>query len=127
MKAGHLLSLWRAVGWSGVLAVAVFSLIPVPPEAVDAAGGDKLLHLAGYAALAAWFAQLRPPAGVGRWHVALWLTILGAVLELAQAAVPWRSTEGWDLLADAGGAMLGVALAGRHGLRVLDRIRHPAG
>lgn len=120
---GRLVSAWRAVGWLGVLAVCVASLIPVPPETVAAAGGDKAVHVFGYAALAFWFAQLVPPAGRPRWLVALGLTSLGAGLELAQALVPWRSTEGWDVAADALGAFAGAAAAGFAAVRVLDRLR----
>lgn len=115
--------LWRAAGWLGVLAVCVVSLIPVPPETVEAAGGDKLVHALGYAALAFWFAQLVPAAGRSRWLVALGFTALGAGLELAQALVPWRSTEGWDVAADALGAFAGAAAAGFAAIRVLDRLR----
>lgn len=123
MKGAHLATAWRAAGWLGVLAVCVVSLIPVPPETVAAAGGDKLVHAIGYGALGFWFAQLAPPAGRSRWLVALALTGLGAGLELAQALVPWRSTEGWDVAADALGAFAGVAAAGFSALRILDRLR----
>lgn len=122
MKAKRVRVWWRGAGWLGVLAVAVVSLLPVPPEAVDAAGGDKLLHLAGYGALAWWFGQLQPAAGLLRWRVAAGLTLLGAALEGAQYLVPWRSTEGWDLAADAGGAVLGLAVAGWRRARPLDRV-----
>lgn len=119
---GRLVTAWRVAGWLGVLAVCVVSLIPVPPETVAAAGGDKLVHALGYAALAFWFAQLVPAAGRSRWLVALGLTALGAGLELVQALVPWRSTEGWDVAADALGAFAGVAAAGFAAVRVLDRL-----
>lgn len=117
--------LWQAAGWLGVMAVCVVSLVPVPPETVDAAGGDKLLHAVGYAALAFWFAQLVPVGGRARWLVALGLTGLGAGLEGIQALVPWRSTEGWDVIADALGSLAGVLAAGLPALRILDRLRAP--
>lgn len=117
--------LWQAAGWLGVMAVCVVSLVPVPPETVDAAGGDKLLHAVGYAALAFWFAQLVPAGDRGRWLVALGLTGLGAGLEGVQALVPWRSTEGWDVIADALGSLAGVLAAGLPALRILDRLRAP--
>lgn len=120
MRRRQSVAFWRAAGWLGVAAVSVVSLIPVPPEAVEAAGGDKLVHLAGYAALAFWFGQLEPAAGTRRWRVAAWLALLGAGLEGVQALVPWRSTEGWDVLADAAGAALGVALAGWRRARLFE-------
>lgn len=122
MRRERLIRLWQAAGWTGVLAVSMVSLAPVPPETVEAAGGDKLLHLLGYAALAFWFGQLRPPAGAGRWQVAAGLTVLGAALEAAQYLVPWRSTEGWDLLADTAGAIVGTALSGWRPVRVMERL-----
>lgn len=116
-------TLWRIAGWLGVAAVCVVSLVPVPPETVEAAGGDKLVHCLGYGALAFWFAQLVPVAGRPRWLVALGLTALGAGLEAAQALVPWRSTEVWDVAADAAGAFAGAALAGLGPARILERLR----
>ncbi len=123
MTGGRLVTAWWAAGWLGVFAVCVVSLLPVPPEAVEAAGGDKLVHFLGYGALAFWFAQLFPPAGRRRWLVALGLTALGAGLEAVQALVPWRSTEGWDVLADALGACAGILAAGLPPARILDRQR----
>lgn len=121
-------TLWWAAGWLGVVAVCVVSLVPVPPETVAAAGGDKLVHALGYGALAFWFAQLVPAAGRARWLVALALAGLGAGLEAVQALVPWRSTEGWDVVADAAGALAGVVAAGYRPARILDRLRPgPAG
>lgn len=121
MNERQLALLWRALGWTGVLAVAVVSLIPVPEEPVARLGGDKLLHLAGYALLAAWFAQLHrePPA---RLWIFGGLLLLGAGLEVAQGLVPWRSMEGWDVLADAAGAALGLLLTWGPGGRLLERV-----
>lgn len=120
--AARAVTLWRAAGWLGVVAVCVVSLVPVPPETVAAAGGDKLVHALGYGALAFWFAQLVPAAGHSRWLVALALAGLGAGLEGAQALVPWRSTEGWDVVADAAGALGGVIAAGFRPARILERL-----
>lgn len=98
---------WRFAGWSGVLGVVCLSMAPVPPEAVAAAGGDKLLHGLGYGLLAAWFAQLHPDSR-GRMRVFGGLVLLGAGVELLQGLVPWRDMELADLAADAIGAALGL-------------------
>lgn len=69
---------------------------------------DKVVHTAIYALLAAlWRAGLGGPrAGVRAWALA---TAFGGLDELHQGWVPGRSSDPWDLLADATGAALSVA------------------
>lgn len=73
---------------------------------------DKLLHAVAFAGLAMLveLALLRLPA---RKRHALSSGIsagVGALLELVQSALPYRSAELLDLLADIVGAVLGTAL-----------------
>lgn len=112
---------WRALGWAGVAAVATLSLVPVPPEAVAAAGGDKLVHFAGYTLLGAWFGQLHHESAA-RWRVLAGLVLLGVALEGLQGLVPWRSMNGWDALANAAGAAAGLLATRGRGGRVLERL-----
>lgn len=102
-------------------AVALVSLLPVPPETLDAAGGDKLWHLLGYATLAAWFGQLHHGAPARR-RLFAGLVLMGVGLEVIQGLVPWRSAEGWDAMTDAAGVALGLLLTTGPGGRVLERI-----
>jgi len=72
-------------------------------------GVDKLLHVVGYAALAAasLFA-LRTRTRRTMLVVAVVVTAFGGVVELLQGFVPGRAVSGLDLVADAVGAVTGV-------------------
>jgi hypothetical protein len=73
-------------------------------------GVDKLLHVVGYAALAAasLFA-LRSRTLRTLLVVAVVVTVFGGVVDLLQGFVPGRAVSGLDLVADAVGAAAGVA------------------
>ena len=101
----------RAVRWipAATIAATLFTLSSLPGRTYGPspfAGADKVVHATEYALLGA--------ATVFAWERALasWLaaTAFGATDELHQRWVPERSSDGWDLLADGVGAMLGVAL-----------------
>lgn len=99
----------RAVFGIGLAAVAWTSLLP--PEDLPSTFGlsDKVLHVAGYAALGA----LATLSGL-RWPVALAVVIgWGLGLELIQGALGYRSFEWLDLVADGIGAVTGVLVTGR--------------
>jgi VanZ family protein len=70
-------------------------------------GGDKLGHLAGYALLMFWFAQLYARRAV--W--AAGFIAMGIVLELLQGWLGYRSLEGYDMLANTAGVLLGWGAA----------------
>ncbi|MBL93038.1 MAG: hypothetical protein CMH56_14650 [Myxococcales bacterium] len=70
-------------------------------------GGDKLIHLVvfifvGLSARWALSHGFLPPAGLG--------VAFGAVDEIHQYFVPGRYCDGWDVLADAIGVLVGCAL-----------------
>jgi VanZ family protein len=73
---------------------------------------DKLLHAAAFAGLAVLveFALWRLAPRRRRWLAVGVSTGVGALLELVQSALPYRSAELLDLLADGCGAVLGVLL-----------------
>lgn len=100
--------LWQCIGWLGIAAVVVLSLIPMPGPALPMDHSDKLLHVVTYGVLAFWFGQLH--RGGWRW-VFVGLLALGAGLELAQGWLVLRNADGWDLMADALGIALGLWLA----------------
>ena len=94
--------LWKAVGWLGVAAALVLSLgHPVLDE-----GGhrDKVMHLAGYAVLMFWWAQVVPRQ---RWKLAVAVILFGAAIELLQGLTPDRDPDVFDALANTGGVLLG--------------------
>lgn len=73
-------------------------------------GVDKLLHVAGYAVLAGtslW--TLRDRRLGTTLAVVVLVTGYGGVVELLQGPVPGRAVSLLDLVADAVGALLGVA------------------
>ncbi len=100
-------SVARALFVGAVVATVYASLLP-PADLPSAFGiSDKLLHLVGYAVLGA----LAVASGL-RWPAAVITVIaLGLALEIAQGILGYRSFEWADLLADAAGASLGVAVA----------------
>ena len=101
---------WRVLLLVLVLVVAWFAFAPVRLDD----GGlplDKLRHVAAFATLA-WVAMVAW-AGVPRLaaRVALALLAYGAFIEAVQGRLDGRHASGWDLLADALGIALGLALA----------------
>jgi VanZ family protein len=106
---------WRRVGLLAAV-LLVGSLVPVPagrrPE-FGRVGPDKLLHLVGYAGLAATLASALEGGNGGRraglLAVAL-ATGYGLVVGRLQRRVPGREDEPADQLAGAVGAVLGVVV-----------------
>lgn len=100
---------WRfaTLAWMGGILVA--SLLP----GTAATPGGPLWHLIGYGVLGALW---------GRWQNAwsVWLlgTGYGAAIESLQWLVPYRRAEAGDLVVNAVGVLLGLAI-----VRVLARIR----
>jgi VanZ family protein len=95
--------LWRLGGWLGVAATLVLSL--GPPALEDGrAHADKFAHLAGYALLMAWWAQL---VVARRWKLALAVVLFGIAIEGLQGLTASRQADPLDVLANAGGVLLG--------------------
>jgi VanZ family protein len=95
--------LWRIAGWLGIALTLVLSL---GPPAFDAGvrHGDKLTHLAGYAVLMFWWAQLVTRQ---RWRLAVAVILFGVAVELLQGLTPNREPEILDALANSTGVFLG--------------------
>lgn len=102
--------LWRSVGHALILLSLAAALLPAPSGVGSVAFGDKLLHAAAFAFLMLWFAQIY--AGWrDRRRCALSLIGFGCLIELLQSLVPYRSADGWDLVADVGGVAIGFVLS----------------
>ena len=104
---------WRAAS----LALLVFVLgATLMPSDFDRArfgswldDADKWAHVTAFFVLTVWFAgQYRRGS---YWRLALGLLAFGALIEVCQAAVGYRSAEWLDLIADAVGILLGLAVA----------------
>lgn len=96
----------QAVFWACVLATIFLSLVPVEllPQAFN--WWDKAQHALGFAVLTALGLLAYPKA---RWRLPCGLLLLGAFIELAQAASGWRRGDWLDLLADAVGILVVAA------------------
>ena len=95
--------------WLLLITIVVLSLLP----ASELPGGifnfwDKAQHAMAYAVLAVLAVRAYP--GQPRLRTSTGLLLLGAVLELAQAASGLRYGEWSDLLANGLGIALGMAL-----------------
>ena len=76
------------------------------PWLIDA---DKLLHAVTFVFLAAWFAgQYRPGS---YWRIGAGLMAFGALIEIAQRFISYRSAEWFDLVADTLGIVVGLLIA----------------
>lgn len=106
--------LWLTMGVALLLTGAVLALLPLsvalPPRA-----GDKVLHLAGFAALTVWFFGVFQPHA--RPRVAVGLMAYGASIEVLQSFIPHRFAEGLDLIFNVVGIGAGwlMSAAGLHG------------
>jgi len=94
---------WRVLGWLGIVLTLVVSLMP---PALDSSGGhaDKIVHLAGYAVLTFWWAQLVTRQ---RWKLAVAVVLFGVAIELLQGLTPDRQPDLLDALANSSGILLG--------------------
>jgi len=114
---------WLALGWLWVAGVCVLSLIPHPPQPLDFAGIDKLWHAMAYAWLMLWFSQVRVerPARISLF---LGLSMMGVGIEFLQGISGYRYFEVADMLANAGGVLIGWGLAHTSMGRAVSWLEH---
>jgi VanZ like family len=108
--ADRLARAWITIGWAGVIAVTVLSLIPVPSQLIPLEEGDKAAHLVAFGGLMFWFAQVYLQRGA-RLATAVLLLALGVAIEFVQRETGYRSFEYADMGADCVGIVLGWMLA----------------
>jgi VanZ family protein len=95
--------LWKLGGWLGIALTLVVSLMP-PVLNESGRHTDKLVHLAGYAVLMFWWAQLVVER---RWRLAVAVVVLGIAIELLQGLTPNRQPDVLDALANSSGVLIG--------------------
>lgn len=100
--------MWLGVGWFGVALLIYLWLTPSPPE-IPVEQGDKIGHVAAFAVLMLWWAQLY--FARSRWLIAAGLLALGVGLEFVQERTGYRNFEYADMLADLVGIIAGFWLA----------------
>lgn len=109
---------WRIVGWFGVGLLIWLSLTSDPPPMGDLPNLDKVGHVAAYALLMLWFAQLRL-SGEARVVSGGGLLLLGIALEFLQAWGGVREFSIADMIADLVGITLGWLAAPPRGPNLL--------
>jgi VanZ family protein len=114
------------------LLIFVQSSFPSPDMGPELPGQDKLIHLAAYAVMGYLacraLATLPRIPGTFVLFIAgfLFATVFGLSDEWHQSFVPGRMADGWDLLADAAGALLGAGgYCWRYGARAVPGSTFP--
>jgi VanZ family protein len=108
---------WRTIGFGLVVLVIWLSLTPQPIE-IPVEQGDKLGHIAAYATLMFWFAQLDTHHRM-RVAYAIGFVTLGVALEFAQRLTDYRTFELADMVADAVGVLFGWLVSPPRGLNMI--------
>jgi hypothetical protein len=101
---------WILIGWIGISAVIVLSLIPSPPQLLRVEQGDKVEHMLAFGSLMFWFAQVYVQRR-RRLMTAGLLAALGIAIEFAQGDTGYRTFEYADMGADCAGTIVGWLLA----------------
>jgi VanZ family protein len=122
LRPRHRPRLWLGLGIVQLLLALVVCLVPLPPHLPSPVDHfDKIEHLLGYLGLTAYavmlFATRRALA-----FAALGLLLFGAMIELLQGLLPWRSADAADLVANASGVALGLLVALTPLSRFLQRV-----
>ena len=104
-------SVWAVLIY--VLSLAPIST-PEPVAAWELPNLDKLIHAAFYGMLAllilrGWQREKMPPLGLHGFVFALCM-VFGIMIEIHQGLIPYRSFEGFDIVADAVGAAGGLVV-----------------
>ena len=117
---------WIICGLGFVLLVIYLSLTPDPPD-LGAPEGLKIGHLVAYGWLMIWFGQVYRTTGQ-RLFLAAAFCALGIALEYLQGMTDYRGFEYSDMLINATGVTLGLALATtplQNCLRALENMLQP--
>ena len=96
---------------AGVLTLAIIPAIWLWPQGPDEIWSlsDKWLHGITFAVLALWFSGQY--AKEAYWKLVVGLLAFGAVIEICQRMISYRSAEWNDLLADMLGIVVGILIA----------------
>lgn len=105
---------WRLAGIAVLVAVLFAALMPAMwfmHEMRDPgfSHSDKWLHAITFMLLTVWFAGQYSRRSY--WRIALGMVVFGAVIEMCQRLVGYRSAETMDLAADVLGVVAGLLIA----------------
>ena len=100
---------WLLAGALILAGITAAAILPLSGSAPSVPQADKWLHGATFLLLALWFT-----GQYARSHY-IWIFVglcaYGALIELGQALIPYRSAEWLDLAADVAGALAGILVA----------------
>jgi len=100
---------WWTLGVVLVAAAILICLVPIQDVAPAFEWNDKSSHLIGHGTLALYFAGLVPRRSW--WKIFVFLLLMGVAIEFAQYSMRvGREGDPRDVLANATGALLGLAL-----------------
>jgi VanZ family protein len=106
----NLQRVWWGLGALFVAAALVMCLVPSADVPRPLEWNDKVSHLAGHGALAAYFAGLVPRRSW--WKIFVFLLLFGISIEIAQYFMhSGREGDPRDVLANSAGAALGLGAA----------------
>lgn len=105
---------WQFAGIAFLMLALTAALLPEIPFWPDDPAArfefsDKLLHMIAFTFLAVWFSGQYARASY--WRIAVGLLAFGALIELIQGTVSYRSSEWLDLYADGIGIVVGLIIA----------------
>lgn len=107
---------WRAAGLMLLILVLAATLMPAVWFSTDRqdfiswiTNIDKWLHGVTFLFLAIWFSGQYERRAY--WRIAVGLLLFGILIELCQRMVAYRTAEWYDLAADIGGIVIGLAVA----------------
>lgn len=100
--------IWRTIFVFSLIILMVLALIPMSGKP-SFSGQDKVLHLLAFAGLfVLGFCSF--PSRSSWPYLYLGLLLFGVCMEVLQGQTSYRSMEGWDLVADLLGIVLGHQL-----------------
>ncbi len=117
---------WILCGLGFVLLVVYLSLTPDPID-LGEPEGLKIGHMIAYGWLMIWFAQIYRTTG-RRLLLASAFCVLGVALEYLQGMTDYRGFEYSDMLFNAAGVALGLAMAItplQNSLRAFEKVLQP--
>jgi hypothetical protein len=104
---------WLVLGVLLALGVLGAALLPFARHlsrlALAIPNGDKLLHVIAFSTLMLWWGNVYR-AWRSRWAIAAWCLLFGFLIECAQWPISPEDADPFDLLADAVGIALALAL-----------------
>ena len=92
-----------------IFLMAIVPALWAPAVPLTWSATDKWLHGLTFMLLALWYTGQYAPESY--WRIAVGLAAYGALIEVGQSMIPYRTAEWGDLAADLAGIVVGLAIA----------------